>query len=472
MPMMVSAEEVEIDGLWYNLVSKVKTAEVIQSKNTNYFGIIEIPSTVIYEGVEYNVTSIGDKAFHSCTSLTSISIPSSIKTIGTYAFYKCTRLQIVNISDLSAWCNIPLSDYYSNPIYYSHSLFLNNQKVTDLIIPDEVTSLGDYTFYNCSSLSSVTIPNNVSSIGNNTFSGCSGIVSLVLTNSISSIGDYSFSNCSRLTSLAIPNSVTSIGDGAFTGCSGLTEISLSKSMTSISNFAFSGCSSLTSIDIPSNINTLGYGVFKNCSSLISISIPNSICSINNNCFSGCSALTTISIGTSVGSIMSGAFTNCQDLTDVYCYSENVPYTDDNPFEGSYIEYATLHVPEIAYESYKNTAPWSNFGTIKTLDGETPIVEKCATPTITYANGKVKFACETEGVEFVPSIMVTPNQLQNGNELAIDGNFTVSVYAVKEGYDNSDTATMTINMSQMGDVNADGELNAADITAVVNAILGK
>ena len=70
------------------------------------------------------------------------------------------------------------------------------------------------------------------------------------------------------------------------------------------------------------------------------------------------------------------------------------------------------------------------------------------------------------------ILKIMKKLQNGNELAIGGNFTVNVYVVKEGYDNFDTATMTINMSQMGDVNADGELNAADITAVVNAILGK
>ena len=166
------------------------------------------------------------------------------------------------------------------------------------------------------------------------------------------------------------------------------------------------------------------------------------------------------------------FAQCQDLLDVFCYAETVPSTTTNAFYGSYTEYATLHVPEVAYESYRTTAPWSNFGTIKVIDGEPPVVEKCATPTITYANGKVRFACETEGVEFVPSIMVTPNQLQNGNELAIGGTFTVSVYAVKEGYDNSDTTTLTINMSQMGDVNADGELNAADITAVVNAILGK
>lgn len=213
-------------------------------------------------------------------------------------------------------------------------------------------------------------------------------------------------------------------------------------------------------------------VFYGCTSLTSIVIPNNVASILNNTFYGCTSLETIMIGSGVRNIGTHVFANCEGLTDIYCYAEAVPLTESDAFNNSYIEYATLHVPEVAYESYRTTEPWSNFGTIKVIDGETPIVEKCATPTITYANGKVRFACETEGVEFVPTVTCTPNQLQNGNELKLGGTFTVSVYALKEGYDNSDTATMNVNLSQMGDVNADGELNAADITALVNAILGK
>ena len=224
--------------------------------------------------------------------------------------------------------------------------------------------------------------------------------------------------------------------------------------------------------IPSGVTTIHNRSFSGCSGITSVVIPNSVTSIDGNAFSDCSGITSIIIGNSVKSISSSTFANCPELTDVFCYAETVPSTNSNAFDGSYIDYATLHVPEVAYEDYRTTEPWSNFGTIKVIDGETPIVEKCATPTITYANGKVRFACETEGVEYVPTVTCSPNQLQNGNELAIGGTFTVNVYAVKEGYDNSDTATMTINMSQMGDVNADGELNAADITAVVNAILGK
>lgn len=102
----------------------------------------------------------------------------------------------------------------------------------------------------------------------------------------------------------------------------------------------------------------------------------------------------------------------------------------------------------------------------------PNPEKCATPTISYANGKVRFACETEGVEFVPTVSFSQQQLINENELKLGGTFTVSVYAVKEDYDNSDVATITINMSQMGDVNGDGQITIADVTSLVNTILEK
>ena len=273
-----------------------------------------------------------------------------------------------------------MGDYYSNPLYLAHHLFLNEIEIKDLVIPGNVTSIGKYTF-----------------------SGCSGLTSVVL-----------------------PNSVTSIENGAFRECIGL----------------------------------------------VSVTIPNSVTTIGQYAFYGCSGLSSVTIGSGITEIDSKVFGTCEELLDVYCYAESVPTTQSNVFDGSYPEYATLHVPEVAYESYKNTAPWSNFGTIKVIDGEPPVVEKCATPSITYGNGKVRFACETEGVEYVPTVTFSQQQPINGDELELGGTFIVSVYAVKDGYDNSDTATMTISMSQMGDVNADGEVNAADITVVVNAILGK
>lgn len=189
-------------------------------------------------------------------------------------------------------------------------------------------------------------------------------------------------------------------------------------------------------------------------------------------------MTSLTIGSGVKNIKSQVFASCGDLTDVYSLSEEVPTAYSDAFNNSFVDYATLHVPAVSIDEYKTTTPWSSFGTIVALNGDDPIggddpiVEKCATPTITYANGKVRFVCETEGVEFVPTVTHSGSQVLNGNELDLGMSFTVSVYAVKEGYDNSDTATMTINMAQMGDVNADGQVTIADVTSLVNAILGK
>ncbi len=141
-----------------------------------------------------SVTSIGDKAFGFCSGLTSVTIGNGVTSIGTDAFYECSGLTSVNISDIAAWCNIDFAGSESNPLSYAHHLYLNGEEVKDLVIPNSVTSIGNYAFRGCSGLTSVTIPN-----------------------SVTSIGSYAFSYCSGLTSVTIPNSVTRIGS-AFYGC--------------------------------------------------------------------------------------------------------------------------------------------------------------------------------------------------------------------------------------------------------------
>ena len=112
----------------------------------------------------------------------------------------------------------------ANPLNYAHNLYLNNELITDLVIPSSVTSIGDYAFYVCRGLTSITIPDTVTSIGDSAFSGCRGLTSVTIGNSVTSIGYYAFSGCSGLTSVTIPSSVTSIGYEAFSGCRGLTKI--------------------------------------------------------------------------------------------------------------------------------------------------------------------------------------------------------------------------------------------------------
>ena len=216
-----------------------------------------------------SVTEIGDEAFAYCRSLTSISIGDSVTTIGGGAFAGCS-LTSVYISDISVWCNISFRDSVSDPLSDGFNLYLNNELVTDLTIPDSVTTIGHYALAYCRSLTSVTIPDSVTTIGDWAFSGCSRLTSVTIGDSVTTIGERAFYNCSSLTSVTIPDSVTTIGDYAFQYCSSLTSVTIPDSVTTIGNNAFYFCSSLTSVTIGDSVTTIGYSAFQYCSSLTSV----------------------------------------------------------------------------------------------------------------------------------------------------------------------------------------------------------
>ena len=224
-----SAYDIEVDGIYYNLVSKGKIAEVTEGDG-KYSGSITIPSSIKVNDAKYTVTSIGKSAFSFCTGLTSITIPNSVTSIGESAFFNCSSL-------------------------------------TSITIPNSVTSIVWGCFSGCSSLTSVTIPNSVTSIDMVAFEGCSGLTSVTIPNSVTSIGASAYKGCSGLTSVTIPNSVSKIEMDTFSDCSSLTSITIPNSVTSIGRYAFSDCSSLTSITIPNSVRIIESGAFQSCSNL-------------------------------------------------------------------------------------------------------------------------------------------------------------------------------------------------------------
>ena len=380
LPMLASAfsGNAEVDGIWYKIVTKAKTAEVISAQGGSvYSGDIIIPPTIEYDGVTCvvssinagafyecgnltsviigdNVTSIEGVAFLNCSSLTSVTIGTSVKFIGDRTFGGCTSLTSVNISDLDAWYKISFVVETSNPLYYAHHLFLNGEEVKDIAISNSITNINTYAFYGCSSLKSVVIPNSV---------------------------------------------------------------------TYINGFAF----------------------FK------------------------CENLTTVTIGNSVTTIDSRAFAGCPELTDFICYAVNTPNIYSDTFAGSYIDYATLHVPAASVNKYLNATYWRNFQNIVAIDENASL--KCETPTISYSEGKLLFDCATEGVEFVTSVSFADESMQHSSEIPFATTYRVSVYAKKDGYDDSGVATCDVDFAKMiGDVNGDGEITIADAVEIVNTIL--
>ena len=226
--------------------------------------------------------------------------------------------------------------------------------------------------------------------------------------------------------------VTKIGFSAFLSSS-MTSIQIPNSVTSIDRMAFQSCSNLSSIEIPNSVRSIGtYAFF--CSGLKSVTLPNRLLSIPKYAFYGCSKLETIVFPSSVKNISTNAFGDCSALKDVYCYANKMNTVENNAFTTSNIAKATLHIPLGSMEYYKNTAPWNQFKNI---------FEPCAMPTISYADHKLSFECETEGVEFVYEI--TDEDIKSGtaNEVELTVTYNVSVYAKKALFDNSEAATATL-----------------------------
>ena len=309
-----------------------------------------------------SVTSIGDRAFYSCKSLQSVTIPKSVINIKGNPFAYCPAKVINHSKHFTIFeGNLYTSDRRKLISYLS--------KEKNFIIPDSVTSIGNYAFEHCWSLQSVTIPNSVTSIGNRAFEDCLFLQSVTIPDSVTSIGDYAFSGCSFLHSVTIPNSVTSISDHAFWWCKSLQSVTIPESVinikgnpfaycpakvinhsnhftifegnlytsdrrklisylskgenftipdsvTSIGNSAFEDCDSLQSVTIPDSVTSIGDWAFYGCRSLLSVTIPDSVTSIGNRAFDSCTSLQSVTIPNSVTSIGDEAFSGCSFLQSV------------------------------------------------------------------------------------------------------------------------------------------------------------
>ena len=288
---------------------------------------------------------IGDYAFSGCSSLTSLTLPSSVTSIGGHAFEKCSGL-------------------------------------TSLTLPSSVTSIGEFAFRYCSGLTSLTIPSGVTTIDYYAFADCRGLTSLTLPSSVTSIGGYAFAWCSGLTSLTLHSSVTSIGDYAFAWCSGLTSLTLPSSVTEIDWSTFERCNNLKECNclLDSDLETcLAYShddwtkipvdeikYYHNGQELTKLEIPSGVDKIGSYSFYKGVNLTSLTLPSSVTSIGSSAFYGCSGLTSIYVSWESPLSIDAYTFKDANTEKCILYVPKGTYDDYW-LSNWGIFANIVEYD---------------------------------------------------------------------------------------------------------
>ena len=382
--------------IYMNRLRKVVSIGESAFKSDSYGKIVSInlPKTIITIGasafyqstaesinIPENVREIGREAFFYCKNLTNISIPCSVISIGRSAFSGCEGLTSVNITDLTAWCKIYFEDEGSQPLIYARHLYLNGKEVTDLVIPNSVTSIGKYAFFFCEGLTSVTIPNFVTYIG-----------------------IAAFELCSALTTISIPNGIKTIEPYTFYGCTNLESVSFGDSLKVINGHSFGRDYKLTTITLPKNLETIGDCAFYE-SNITSI-----ICLSENP----------------------PKFYGKDDYSSYLTFNINT------------LNNATLYVPIGTIDKYKSTK-WKDFLFIEEGSGEdiTTPIKKCGTPTISYANGKLVFSSNTEGATFQYNITDTDIRGGSENEIYLCATYNISVYAQKAGYEDSEIATATL-----------------------------
>ena len=309
-------------------------------------GAVVVPDSVFFGSNNHPVTSIDFCAFYLCDSITSVTLPSTLRYIDSSAFEGCLRLETVALPSVdaidysafyncAALCSVTLPEglttiggwafsfchnlqtvsFPSSLTQIGHHSFLFDTSLLALSIPSSVDTIHKYAFYLCTSLQSVSLPEGLSFIDSMAFGECYNLSSIIIPPSITSIPPGAFGLCENLQSVSLPEGLLSIGEDAFLFCQRLEHIHLPSSLTSIGDVAFY-LSGLTELLLPEGLTHLGFAPFGHCNNLHSVTIPSSLSSISYGCFSYNTSLSSVIIPEGVDTIKAQAFLNCPSLLNL------------------------------------------------------------------------------------------------------------------------------------------------------------
>ena len=406
-----------VNNLKYTVTDEIANTVELTGYVTKPEGTLDIPATVSYNSTTYSVTSIGDHAFSSCSALTQVTIPNSITSIGGGTFYGTVLYEnadnwtnnVFYIDNCLIEAKTELSGSYeiaAGTRVIADGAFQNCSALTQVTIPNSITSIGDYAFLYCSAITQVNIPDGVTSIGESAFSGCSAITQVTIGSGVTSIGGWAFRNSSALTQITIPNSVGSIGYYAFSGCSALTQVNwdaINCADFVYDNWTFDRCP-ITTFIFGNQVKHIPAYLCYDMDKLTQITIGNSVTSIGNSAFENCSTLAEMTVLPTVPpTITASTFCNIstqvkvsipEGSRDAYMADENwkqLLYLSAGQLSGTCGDYltwtfttadCTLSISGRGemydFSSYRKQ-PWSNFRqgikNISLPDGVTSIGEQ-------------------------------------------------------------------------------------------------
>lgn len=408
---------VVIDDNIYSITREPhKTATLISLQNNS--GDIILPDHIQYNGEEYEITGISNRAFENCKELTGITLPQTltyighsafkgcsllteitlpqkVSHVGSGAFAGCTRLTTINVSegnehytsingvlftaDQTELVSFPAYNRdtrgYAIPetVVSIREYAFSHARLSVVMMPECLMSIGDKAFYNCDFLQVIRweSDNTSISIGDEAFSNCTDMGLIELPQGVASIGCRAFYNCKNLKTIDLPEGITRIGSLTFSQSS-INQVTLPESVATIEYGAFYGCSQLTEITLPKKLSLIEDYTFSGCNKLTNITLPQSITTIGNYAFYDCDELTSITLPQNITTIGDHAFYDCWKLADIYSHT-NKPqgvefikkswWEDPEPWDTHTYANCTLHVKPGTGDDYRNTDVWKNFTNI-------------------------------------------------------------------------------------------------------------